>query len=39
MRFELRTRQRYLDTVSLRAIQDHYLDRIIRRGFSKALAR
>ena len=39
MRFELRARQRYLDTVSLRAIQDHYLDRIIRRGFSKALAR
>lgn len=38
MRFELRTRQRYLDTAPLRAIRDHYLDGIIRRGFSKALA-
>jgi predicted nucleotidyltransferase len=37
-RFELRTRQRYLDTVHLRAIQDHYLEAIVARGFSKAVA-
>jgi predicted nucleotidyltransferase len=36
-RQELRIRQRYLDTAHLRAIQDHYLDAIIRRGFSKAV--
>jgi hypothetical protein len=34
---EMRARQRYLDTAVLRAIQDRYLDDIVRRGFSKAL--
>jgi len=38
-RFELRTRQRYLDTAHLRAIQDHYLQAIIAKGFSKAVGR
>jgi predicted nucleotidyltransferase len=39
MRHEYRIRQQYLDTAHLRAIQDHYLDAIIRRGFSKAVSR
>jgi len=34
---EIRVRQRYLDTAPLRAIQDRYLDEIVRRGFSKAV--
>lgn len=38
-RFELRTRQRYLDTAHLRAIQDHYLQAIVAKGFSKAVGR
>jgi predicted nucleotidyltransferase len=38
-RFELRTRQRYLDTAHLRAIQDHYLQRIVDQGFSRAVGR
>ncbi len=33
---ETRARQRYLDTAPLRAIQDRYLDEIVRRGFSRA---
>lgn len=36
---ERRIRQRYLDTEHLRAIQDRYLDRIIRKGFSRAVGR
>jgi len=36
-RFELRTRQRYLDTAHLRRIQDHYLRNIVDKGFSKAV--
>ena len=38
-RYEYRLRQRFLDTAHLRIIQDHYLDGIIRRGFSKAVTR
>jgi predicted nucleotidyltransferase len=38
-RYEVRVRQRYLDTAHLRAIQDQYLDAIIGRGFSKAVSR
>ena len=38
-RYEVRVRQRYLDTAHLRAIQDQYLDAIISRGFSKAVSR
>jgi predicted nucleotidyltransferase len=37
MRYELHIRQRYLDTAHLRTIQDHYLDAIIRRGFSRSV--
>jgi len=38
-RFELRVRQRYLDTAHLRAIQDQHLRSIVARGFSKAVGR
>ncbi len=37
LEYELRLRQRYLDTQRLRAIQDQYLSAIIRAGFSKAV--
>ena len=35
---ETRVRQRYLDTAPLRAIQDRYLDELVRRGFSRAVS-
>jgi hypothetical protein len=35
---EAAVRRRYLDTAPLRAIQDRYLDEIVRRGFSKAVS-
>jgi predicted nucleotidyltransferase len=38
MQQEYRIRQRYLDSAHLRAIQDHYLDAVIRSGFSKAVS-
>jgi hypothetical protein len=34
---EAAVRRRYLDTAPLRAIQDRYLDVIVRRGFSRAV--
>ena len=36
-RFELRTHERYLDTAHLRQIQDHYLQEIVDKGFSRAV--
>jgi hypothetical protein len=35
---ETAVRRRYLDTAPLRAIQDRYLDEIVRRGFSRAVS-